>query len=474
MNDIEIYPSSWYYNACVQGFLELLAWGLGKNGVQQVEGMLQDDGRVVIPHVLMDAVFSTNDKPSPSGYSLIDSEIPELKRIGWWWVKLSYESGFVRKDDRGKSLHLLEIIETVCRSLFHKNALYHNLLQFSWNKIDFFNSWFSLEKNSGEEIKCSFCGSLCNFDDNSRIYDVFFTRPLSGLLGDGPGVFPNLFWDCNPHLAICKYCRSYFLCFHIVHQNRFYINSDSLKVNWYLNHLLSSQINTQRNWYQQTLLNAVHYNPQLRRALGSWGLQNFEIVIFHRGKVNCYPISVNLAKLLLVPSISCLISKISNRKVWDAFLKERFDYILTMIYKSLRAFLDGKVDDTEIIQVWGKDITPIADLIDLYQEIKKNQEGDKSVNTINYGLLRKEAEEAPINLGDNRGKSLIYRLLELTRMNKKSNAYHLLLRVYITNGKSFPKHLSRLFEIEDSELFKNGIYAFVSGLKNIEQKDNEK
>lgn len=96
------------------------------------------------------------------------------------------------------------------------------------------------------------------------------------------------------------------------------------------------------------------------------------------------------------------------------------------------------------------------------------------MNTINYGLLRKEAEEAPINLGDNRGKSLIYRLLELTRMNKKSNAYHLLLRVYITNGKSFPKHLSRLFEIEDSELFKNGIYAFVSGLKNIEQKDNEK
>lgn len=42
------------------------------------------------------------------------------------------------------------------------------------------------------------------------------------------------------------------------------------------------------------------------------------------------------------------------------------------------------------------------------------------MNTINYGLLRKEAEEAPINLGDNRGKSLIYRLLELTRMNKKA------------------------------------------------------
>lgn len=63
MSDVEIYPSSWYYNACVQGFLEILAWGLGEDGQQQVEEMLQDDGRVVIPHALMEAAFSTNDTP---------------------------------------------------------------------------------------------------------------------------------------------------------------------------------------------------------------------------------------------------------------------------------------------------------------------------------------------------------------------------------------------------------------------------
>lgn len=474
MNDVEIYPSTWYYNASVQGFLEILAWGLGKDGEQQVEKMLQDDGRAVIPSALMETAFSTNDKLAPYGYTLIDSKIPELKRIGWWWVQYSFESGFIRKDDRGKNLDLYEKVETVSRNLFHKNGLYPNLLQFTWNKVEFLNNWFSLENTVGVGIKCSFCGNQCNIEEDSRMYDVFFTRSLSGLLGDGPGVFPNLFWDGNPDLPICKHCRSYFLCFHIMHRNRYFVNSDSLKVNWHLNHLLSAQIGTGKSWRQDALMNAVHYDPQLRRAVGSWGLQNLEIAIFEqRGKVNCYPISANLAKLLLVPSISSLIGRISNETVWDVVLKERFDYLLTIIYKSLRIFLAGedKNNDPEIIKAWGKDITPIVDIIDLYQEIRKHQEGSEAVKSINYAGLRSIAREAPINLGDNRGKSLVYRLLELTRMNKKSSAYHLLLRVYITNGKTFPQLLSSLFEIEDSELFKNGIYAFVSGLKHIEKDD---
>jgi CRISPR-associated protein Cst1 len=221
-------------------------------------------------------------------------------------------------------------------------------------------------------------------------------------------------------------------------------------------------------------MNAVHYDPQLRRAMGSWGLQNLEILIFERGKVNCYPISANLAKLLLVPSISSLIGRISNRNVWDIVLKERFDYLLTITYKSLIVFLAGKGEDPDVIRAWGKNITPIADIIDLYQEIRRYQEGSQAVNSINFVGLRRAAGDAPINLGDNRGKSLVYRLLELTRMNKKSSAYHLLLRVYITNGITFPQPLSRLFEIEDSELFKNGIYAFVSGLKHTGKDDIEK
>lgn len=472
MNDVEIYPSSWYYNACVQGFLEILAWGLGKDGQQQVEEMLQDDGRAVIPHELMEAVFSTNDTPAPSGYSLIDSQIPELKRIGWWWVEKSKKNSSDSPEDD---------MNSACLSMFGTNqTFYPNLLPHNdkMPRDEFLNSWFAFE--TGGKLHCSFCNSLCQPDETMKDKYNYFSLELSKLLGSAKDRFPNYFWNNSPSLLICKNCRSYFLFFHIVHQNRFFVNSDSLKVNWHINHLLSGQIN-KGDWQQQTLMNALHYDTQFRKAVGSWGLQRLEVVIFEREKkkekLNCYPISANLAKLFLIPSISSLTGRISNRTVWDTLLKERFDYLLTIIYKSLRVFLADKtnVKDPEIIEGWsskGRDITPITQTIELYHEIRKYQRGGKSVSYIKYSDLRNEAVQAPINLANNKGKNLVFRLLELTRMNKRSNVYHLLLRVYITNGKPFPKNLSRLFEIEDSELFKNGIYAFVSGLKNSEQNDN--
>ena len=61
MKDVVIYPSSWYYNACVQGFLEVLAYGLGEQIV--TDEFLQNDGTVKIPGDLMEAVFAAKTRP---------------------------------------------------------------------------------------------------------------------------------------------------------------------------------------------------------------------------------------------------------------------------------------------------------------------------------------------------------------------------------------------------------------------------
>ena len=116
MKDVEIYPSSWYYNACVQGFLEVLAWGLGENGNQIIEKeILKPDGKAVIPGKLMEAVFSTKDSSIPNGceFREVPADIPELKRIGWWWVEKSYLSGYVTKQDSGKILNWEEKFDSV-------------------------------------------------------------------------------------------------------------------------------------------------------------------------------------------------------------------------------------------------------------------------------------------------------------------------------------------------------------------------
>jgi CRISPR-associated protein Cst1 len=59
--------------------------------------------------------------------------------------------------------------------------------------------------------------------------------------------------------------------------------------------------------------------------------------------------------------------------------------------------------------------------------------------------------------------------MELARLGKKAEVYHLLLRQYISSGRTFPPALAWLFEIEDDALFKNGIYAYLAALRNQEK-----
>jgi CRISPR-associated protein Cst1 len=467
--DIKIYPTSWYCNACVQGFLEVLAWGLGEEGEQIVEGLiLQSDGRAVIPADLAEAIFSPSSVPMPDGYTErpVPDELGEMKRIAWWWAAAGYRAGFIRKDDVGKELDNVGIVETVCRSLFHKSALYPNLAQLSWDKMGFLNAWFTLDEDNGSNnVICSFCGQKYNPDAEARVYDAFFTRSLSIALGNGPGVFPNLFWDGNPSLTVCKKCRSYFLCFHLVQRNRFYINSDSLQVNWYLNRLLAGKLRQNRFAYQTALLDALQYDPQLRRGVGSWGLQNLEIIVFEGNIVHYYPLSPRLAKMFLVPQISSNLSRVSNQRVWDVILKEQFDYLPTIIYKSLRVYLtkDNSAKDPEVVYDASR-MEPLVALITLCMEILRlllKERGDTGMSYINIEKLRGLGASAPLTQDDN----LIFRLLELTRLNRRADVYHLLLRVYVARNMEFPKQLAQVFNVTDPELFKTAIYAYISGLR---------
>lgn len=478
MNDIIIYPSSWYYNACVQGFLEILAWGLGEEGERIVEeDILKRDGRAVIPGDLAEAVFSPSSVPMPAGYSErpVPPGLESMKRIAWWWVEAGYEAGFVRKEDRGKNMGPLELIETVTRSLFHtkSGAYYPNLMQLTWGtnkKIDFLNRWFELEsKGAAGTLHCSFCGDRYIPDTDARIYDLFFTRSLFIDLGSSPDAFPNLFWSGKPNLTMCKKCRSYLMCFHLVHHNRFFFNSDSLLVNWYVNRLLTRKIEQGGVGYQKSFINSLQYDSQLRKGVSGWGIQSFEMLVFERNKINYYPISDRLAKMFLMPRISMCLSKISNARVWDMILKENFSYLPTIIYKSLHGYLsqDFTSDDPEFIREVSNGVEPVVNLIELCYEINRHlllEKGGKGMAYINVREIRNLAANAPLSQDDN----IVFRLLELTRLNRKNDVYHLLLRLYVARGIRFPEELSNLFSASD-DLFKIGMYAYISGLESKKQ-----
>ncbi|HHU86361.1 MAG TPA: type I-B CRISPR-associated protein Cas8b1/Cst1 [Peptococcaceae bacterium] len=472
MSNIEIYPSSWYYNACVQGFLEILARGLGKNGRDYVESkILQKDGRAVIPDTLMSAAFGTSDIPMPpgsSGWEEVPEEVSSLKRIAWWWVIKSYELGFIRKDDREKILNPGEKVETVIRFLCHKNGIYPNLIQIPWDtakKIEFLNTWFSPVQDDGD-IRCSFCGHNCTVVEGERIYDAYFTRTLSPHLGNAPGMFPNLFWDGNPNMIMCRYCRSYFMCFHITQRDRFFVNSNSFFMNWHLNQLISGQ--TSNNDRTPALTSIMQYDLQLRRAISGWALQSMELITFNQKEIGCHTISATLASLLVIPRISSLIRSIASPAVWENIVAERFDYLIIMAYKSLRFHLKGhgnQPQDNDIVGVGTGGLHRVIDLLELYCAIKANTvSGGLFMCYINMKDIGQAAKDAPLSTSDNAGKGIVFRLIELARLNKKTDVYHLLLRIYLANNKPFPEALTRLFQTNDKELFKSGIYAFVAGL----------
>ncbi len=480
MKDVEIFPSSWYYNACVQGFLEILAYGMGVGGDRIIEKeILQDDGRAVIPGDLAEAIFSTSTVPMPARYPQyreVPEDVADMKRIAWWWVEYGYNLGYMRKDDREKRLSSTEKVETVSRSVFHKSGHYPNLAQLSWDtarKVSFLDNWFSHEDATRSSLECSFCGHTTSLQAGERVYDAFFTRPMSILLGSGPAVFPNLFWNGNPNLLVCKYCRSYFLCFHIVHRYRFFVNSDSLTLNWHLNRLLTGKTKKQGASRYTLLLDALRYDPQLRTGVGGWGLQNLEVLVFDRGEVRYHPVSPRLARLFIVPRVSSLISRIANPRIWEIVLEERFDYLLTVIYKSVRVLISGEnrnQDPEVVVRAGSKDGEPVANLIEFYAEVKKHlksQGGGRNVSTLDMWRIRNEAKNAPLSLDDN----LVFRLLELTRLNKKADVYHLLLRTYVVKNVPFPSTLAELFSVEDIDLFKSGVYAYISGLKTGNQEN---
>ena len=106
-----------------------------------------------------------------------------MKRIAWWWTVTGYEADFMKKDDRGKSLSGAEMVETVCRSLFHKTAPYSNLAQLSWDKVDFLNTWFTLDHHTGpNNVFCSFCGQEYVPDPEAKFMMHFLLDHCRSLL----------------------------------------------------------------------------------------------------------------------------------------------------------------------------------------------------------------------------------------------------------------------------------------------------
>jgi CRISPR-associated protein Cst1 len=477
MRDVEIYPSSWYYNACVHGFLEVLAWGLGDEGEDIVEKQfLQNDGSVRIPGNLMEAVFSTEDVTAPDGYVLrkVPGDVKDLKRIAWWWVEKSLKVYFAKDKEMG-SWSNMEKANKVFGRLFYKEGKYPNLINLGTYKTaesrcEQLNRHliFALPKDV-TNYHCSFCNTKFNIEEDINMYESSLTRSISITIGSTPNSFSNSFWNGLPNGVFCPQCRTYLLFGHLNlnHYRKAFVNTDSLKLNCHLNKLITHDALTK----PQPFINAIQSLPTLQQNISAWGLQNLELFSFvsETSKIEHMPISGKVATLLIQPNISSCLNKLPSRPVWELFTKEQFSYFPTLIAKNLAIIVKDTINkqekkDTEIFIQPGE-YRKVQRLIYLYDAILatlKPRKEDKYMTGLNLGEIRKVAEEAPLDLDSNR--SLVFRLLELTKLTKKSDVYYLLLRYYTAQKIAFPEVLSKVLLLEDDEMFKTGVYAYISFL----------
>ncbi|OPY56697.1 MAG: hypothetical protein A4E55_01965 [Pelotomaculum sp. PtaU1.Bin035] len=465
MKDIILYPSSWYYNACVYGFLEVLDHGLGTNKVEE-KILNTDDGTARIPGYLLGKMYTPLGQLDGKFIS-----ISELTNLAWWWILLGAERGFLNKTIREKwkagDSNSSEIMGAVFGNLLAGPASnYRSLGQSQWSdskKIEFLNNWFSIDKEEvvkASDVHCGFCGTAFNISSQERYIDKFFTMSMASNLGLSVDGFPNLNWDYNPNLPVCSVCRSQFLCFHFVRKKGFFINTESLLINWHINRLLSDKLQKKRGPVHQALMEGMKLDPQLRRTLGGWGMQRMEMIQFNGDKVEYFQIPPHLSNLFLIPEFSYLIGNMKNKLALDYLFKGRHEYFQEMIYKSIRERLSGQSGkDPEAKLEWG-DVNLV---LRLYQQIRINLSGKGGMRTVDLNRLSKCAAGAPAFLKEEKS-SLVFRLLELTRMGKKEDVYHLLLRAFIAESKPFPDELRKAFNIDDAALFKNSIYAFIAGL----------
>lgn len=63
-----------------------------------------------------------------------------------------------------------------------------------------------------------------------------------------------------------------------------------------------------------------------------------------------------------------------------------------------------------------------------------------------------------------------YRILELVRAGKRDEAFHAILRIFVSAKKEFPTHLVEAFKpVYPDELFKVFLFSFLSGILGKEQ-----
>lgn len=446
---IVIYPQSWLHNANVYGFLKVINEKSKEGKISfGVMDILKDDGTVVLLDEMLEELYESDyfeGVPFPRLFVFIMEETARRENDvnkaynyfkGYYGAYYkNYISKYLKAEEKEK------FIEAFCETI---------------------NSIFRKPILEGPE-RCFLCGNPLRLSENTSIRQrKQFSRILFGEFSSSEKEFPNSFWNMNNEFYLCDLCSQLALFRHFVFpknsNKEIFVNVPSFKAIWYLNEAIKAYRDLNIELSVSRAVAEVHM--KLQRLLGVWERQNIEIVNYDGESYSVYYVPQRTVDLLLNTRISSILNSINSIKIFETVIyPERLNKLIEVEYFLLKYFLNPGDDSKikEYIEVFDpKKKRYYAWMIpELFQEVRNTLGVETVVPVWKMRELGREVSQL--------FERTRYRLLELIRLAKKDEVYHLLLKTYMANKKPFPEELNRVFS-ENDENFKNLMFAYVSGI----------
>lgn len=414
-------------------------------GYEEVLRWLDDDGTLNIPIDLINKIFEVEKNKSTKDFE--KGQVWELTKA---YTELTRE---MLRDPKPNP-------DDILRSLFASNKTkYPNVFASKEQRdgkriIYYFQKYFDVwgEQKTAKGLNCAFCGE--KFIPSEVLSKNSISTSNAPDVGSLYGSFPNTFWNGDPQTYLCPKCESLFLFQHLssFEKNKFFINTNSFKLNFILNLTL-------KEYSRLDISSALEKALTNMKTIGIWSLSNIEIIQrdYKKGFI-IKTFSKRLSEAIVNPFVLNGLKKLSKHKsVGNYSLESPIDLVVDGNYEGLlyNAYKCIRADEN-----FGRDLA--LSYSALYSELS----GGGNTMSTDLKTVKYETQRLSPSLQDSIFK-MRFKLIEQIRVGNKDAVFVIITRIFVSHSVRLPLFIIEIFE--DNDNFKSNMYTLIGSVKEIEK-----
>jgi len=350
-NTLQLYPSSWLYNAGVIGFLRILE-PIDKKSVEEFINN-KTENTISIPPNSEDMLLNKWKELSiePKKNTTVTSQENEQGISEGLAESQEDTSLATQEDEKGVSGDRPKSKKDTSSLYGWQGAYYANQTSDSIkNKIALLTRKETSEnknktktRKSLPEYSCIFCTNKVKVGKTNA---TFLNQSFGKLLLGSEKTFGNMYWNHVAHDFVCEKCEFIIMCHHLAFtklsdKSEIFINAPSFQIMYYLNNFTqeifgSSPIQDARSKREILAMSVIEYAAKIQANLASWVGMNIEIISRHGDKIEFFSLPYEVTKLLADRRIAAILSQIGEYSILNLVLDQDFSSLMEMGYRLLR------------------------------------------------------------------------------------------------------------------------------------------